>query len=98
MAVAAGNGADGPRVLVAVTGADGFVGRHVCAELARAGHQVRALVRRESIVAPAPYAALPRAAAIERRPWHGLDDVTALRTAFDRADAVVHLAARVHVM
>jgi nucleoside-diphosphate-sugar epimerase len=98
MAVAAGNGADGPRVIVAVTGADGFVGRHVCAELARAGHQVRALVRGESLVAPAPYAALPPEAAIERRQWRDLDDVAALRTALDRADAVIHLAARVHVM
>jgi NADH dehydrogenase len=34
-------------VLIAVTGASGFVGRHVTAELVRRGHRVRALVRRD---------------------------------------------------
>ncbi len=35
-------------MLVAITGANGFVGTHTCKSLKRAGHQVRALVRRTS--------------------------------------------------
>src|SRR4051794_40150880 len=34
-----------PRMLILVTGAGGFIGSHVCEELLRRGHQVRALVR-----------------------------------------------------
>ena len=36
---------------VAVTGATGFVGRHLVAALARAGWQVRVLMRRDPVVA-----------------------------------------------
>ena len=75
--------------LVLVTGANGFVGRAVCAELARQGHRVRAVVRDitrsdglpgEPLVIDKPFA---------HADWSG---------ALDGVDAVVHLAARVHVM
>lgn len=73
---------------VLVTGANGFVGRHFCWELASGGHAVRAAVRRPI--------SLPAA-----------DDVVVVRdigpesdwvAALANVDAVVHLAARVHVM
>ena len=76
------------RLRVAVTGASGFVGRAVVAELCRRGHQAVAITRGGTQVAGAH-----QVASIS-----GLDDSAGLGTAFTRADAVVHLAARVHVM
>lgn len=71
-----------------VTGATGFVGRHFTAEAARRGHEVVALVRRFD-------SSLTGLRQIE------IGDITA-RTDWSDAvrggDAVVHLAARVHVM
>jgi len=75
---------------IVVTGANGFVGRPLCAELARAGHEVIAAVR--------PHAASPEGAGIERRPVTGLSASTDWRAVLAGADALVHLAARVHVM
>ncbi len=72
---------------VAVTGAAGFVGQSVCRVLRAQGHEVIAVVRRE--------ASAPAGTSVVGVP--GLD-VTALRAAFASCDAVVHLAARVHVM
>ena len=76
---------------VLVTGANGFLGRHVAAEFLRRGHAVRALVRPAAKVDPA------------RLGWEG--DVELFRAdlrasrdlpaAFDGIDAVVHLAAAV---
>ena len=74
---------------VLVTGATGFVGRHLCRMLIEAGHEVTAAVRAE----PSP----------------PLDGVTVIdvgeltagtlwREALAGQDAVVHLAARTHVM
>lgn len=74
---------------VLVTGATGFVGRHLCDALLAAGHAVRALVRR-------PDAGLPPA--VECAPAADLHDGAAVAAALARVDAVVHLAARVHVM
>jgi NADH dehydrogenase len=71
-------------MLIAVTGATGFVGRHVAALLARRGHTVRALVRR-----PARAGAVAGAAA-ERVPGD-LGDADALAALVRGADAVVHL-------
>lgn len=80
----------GERLKIAVTGASGFVGVPVCRELTAAGHQVRAIVRSAS------------------PPSHleGLDVITgcdleqheALPAILRGVDAIVHLAARAHVM
>jgi nucleoside-diphosphate-sugar epimerase len=76
---------------VLVTGANGFIGKSVCAELAGAGFEVRASVRH-------------KAAAAQVR---AVDDVVFVSdvggdTCWERAlngiDVVVHLAGRVHVL
>jgi nucleoside-diphosphate-sugar epimerase len=73
---------------VLVTGASGFLGRHVSLRLLAAGWRVRGLVRPGR--APAQ--------GVEPAPAAGLDDADALAGAVAGVDAVVHLAARVHVM
>jgi nucleoside-diphosphate-sugar epimerase len=72
---------------VAVTGAGGFVGQAMCRALRAQGHEVIAVVRRG--------ASAPAGTSVVEVP--GLD-ASALRVAFEACDAVVHLAARVHVM
>jgi nucleoside-diphosphate-sugar epimerase len=75
---------------VAVTGATGFVGSRVVARLACASSlRVRAAVRRESVELPA---------GVERVVIGDLAPDTDWASAVAGADAVVHLAARVHVM
>ncbi len=80
----AGRSGQPPR-LVALTGASGFIGRHLVAELARAGYRLRLLLRREPVMSQ----------------WQGsppqvvsgsLDDRAALERLVEGADAVVHLA------
>jgi nucleoside-diphosphate-sugar epimerase len=76
-------------VKVLVTGGSGFVGSVLCETLARAGHQVRAVVREGK--------ALPRGAGT--RVWPGeFDADTRWDSALSDIEAVVHLAARAHVM
>ena len=70
---------------VLVTGANGFVGRALCTRLTRSGLAARAAVR-----APA---GLPDEAIVSP-----LADETDWRAALSGCEAVVHLAARVHVM
>ncbi len=70
----------------AVTGATGFVGRHLVAELIRAGHAVSAVVRPTSDLIGLNSASIAVAA---------LDDATSLATAFDCCDVVYHLAGAV---
>jgi nucleoside-diphosphate-sugar epimerase len=71
-----------------VTGAAGFVGRHLCAHLLAQGHVVRRVVRSH-----APDHDLFGVPTVVTEiggstPWHGM---------LDGVDTVVHLAARVHV-
>jgi uncharacterized protein YbjT (DUF2867 family) len=71
-------------VLVAITGATGFVGRHLASLFLRRGHRVRALVRD-----------LPRAGFLKTQGAElvagSLADGAALALLLDGADAVVHL-------
>ncbi len=69
-----------------VTGASGFVGRVLCVAAARAGHEVLRVVRR------AETGRAGAACVLE------IDGNTDWGTALRGADAVLHLAARVHVM
>ena len=75
--------------MILVTGANGFVGRHVVRELAGAGKRVRALVR-----------GTKGAAALEGVECElAVGDVTdeaAVAAAVDGCDAVVHLVAIIH--
>jgi UDP-glucose 4-epimerase len=71
-----------------VTGANGFLGRHVVAELVRRGHAVRALVRPASKV-PAGWPEGVELVRADLRAPRGLDG------AFDGVDVLVHLAAAV---
>jgi nucleoside-diphosphate-sugar epimerase len=78
-------------VKVVVTGANGFVGKPLCAALLASGHEVRALIRRDEALRALPEGAeavvLPR-----------LDESTDWSQALSNADAVVHLVARTHVL
>jgi nucleoside-diphosphate-sugar epimerase len=73
---------------VLITGATGFLGSHVCAALRQAnGCHLRVLTRSTADV--------PGAEVIRYR---DIEDAATLRRAVSDVDAVVHLAARVHVM
>ena len=67
---------------VAITGATGFIGRHVAADLLARGITVKAVIRPRS-----PHAAPPGTVAVTA-PL----EAAALREAFAGVDAVVHLA------
>lgn len=75
--------------MIAVTGANGFVGQAVLRRLAEYGHDAAGIVRRAQ---PAPIA----------REWvFDATDFAGIDTAWPdwlRCDAMIHLAARVHVM
>jgi nucleoside-diphosphate-sugar epimerase len=75
---------------ILVTGASGFVGRRLCAHLVKQGWQVRAAVR------GAP--AIPLADGIDRHAVADIGPETDWSEALAGIEAVVHLAARVHVM
>lgn len=80
---------------VAVTGATGFLGRALCQSLAARGDRVRAFVRRDfafsnDLLQPVHAVHFSRLA--------DLHDASALRAGCAGASAVVHLAARVHVI
>ena len=74
---------------IAVTGGTGFVGRHVAARLAAAGHEV-VLVARGVDRSPAAAEVAGRAAVASVRA--GVGDRDALKAAFAGCDAVVHAA------
>src|SRR5688500_3987805 len=73
---------------VLVTGATGFVGRTLCETLNEAGYRVRAAVRK-------PGVAMPR---IEQVAVGEIDRNTNWTEALRDIDAVVHAAARAHIM
>ena len=72
---------------IAMTGADGFIGRNLCAELAARGHRVRRLVRTASGTADPDCRVVGDLAVAE-----------SLERQLEGAAAVVHLAARTHVL
>jgi len=73
---------------VLVTGANGFVGSVLCDRLVQSGYRVRAALRREH----------PLAGHVERVIVGEIDANTEWAAALKGVDAVMHLAARVHVL
>jgi nucleoside-diphosphate-sugar epimerase len=73
---------------LAVTGANGFVGRALCAEAIRRGIQVRGITRLPCV--------LP--VGVENVVVGNVDGNTDWTYALEGCDVVVHLAARVHIM
>lgn len=71
-----------------VTGANGFVGKALCAELLKQGHEVRAAVRSEIVEFDG----------FESFVVGAIDGGTRWEKALAGMEAVIHLAARVHVM
>lgn len=74
---------------ILVSGASGFIGGPVCRRLAAAGHQVVAAVRRDDAFLPLE---------VEARKIGEIGPDTDWRAALKDCDAVIHLAARAHVM
>ena len=75
-------------VCMLVTGANGFVGKPLCAELLRRGQSVRASVRSGNTMD----------GNVEAVTVGAIDGETDWSAALNGVDAVIHLAARVHVM
>jgi nucleoside-diphosphate-sugar epimerase len=73
---------------ILVTGAGGFIGRQLCGELLRRGQQVRAAVR-------APFQSPD---GVDQVTVGAIDGATDWNAALGGIDAIIHLAARVHVM
>ncbi|MCK9380270.1 MAG: SDR family oxidoreductase [Sulfuritalea sp.] len=78
----------GRRVLV--TGANGFIGQAVCADLSSRGYRVLGAVRKNHDVGQLP--------AVEYLAMGDINEHTDWTSALSGADCVVHLAARVHLM
>ncbi|MXP15142.1 NAD-dependent epimerase/dehydratase family protein [Altererythrobacter confluentis] len=85
-------------MIVLVTGANGFVGRAIVNRLAEDGVQVRAAARNEigSLPPGVTFAQAPDLAIIDGKEISGKPGEWA--TILDGVDAIVHCAARVHVM
>jgi UDP-4-keto-D-FucNAc 4-reductase len=71
----------------AVTGSSGFVGRHLVAMLLKSGRTVRCVSRQAAAASGAEHVQLAN-----------YTESAALLSAFEGCDAVVHLAARAHVL
>jgi nucleoside-diphosphate-sugar epimerase/GT2 family glycosyltransferase len=75
---------------VLVTGANGFIGKAVCSDLASRAYHVRGVVRHpQRMVSPGEFECLP---------MEEIDANTDWSAALDGVDTIVHLAARVHLM
>ena len=72
-----------------ITGANGFVGKSICAELQRQGYGVRGAVRRSDVILNSK---------ISRVTVGEINSQTDWSAALTGVDVVIHLAARVHVM
>jgi len=70
---------------VAVTGADGFIGRVLCTALESRGHVARRIARRDG-------------PGVDRRVVPDLSSATALDGVLAGSEAIIHLAARAHVL
>ena len=79
---------------VVVTGANGFIGNHVCRRLVESGKEVTACIRAQADASL--LAAIPGGLRVHRIPSVGGD--ADLARVFSSADAVIHLAGRAHVM
>lgn len=79
--------------IVAVTGANGFVGQAVCKALTEKGHLVRPLVRSKEALAK-----LDPALRDDARIVGDIGPETVWERHLSRVDGLIHLAARVHVM
>ncbi|MBC7489914.1 MAG: NAD-dependent epimerase/dehydratase family protein, partial [Glaciimonas sp.] len=77
-----------PHPVVAVTGANGFVGNALCAAAVDRGIAVRGIIR----------SAFDLPAGVEKLVVSCFDDKTDWRNGLAGCEVVVHLAARVHVM
>jgi len=82
---------------VVVTGAGGFVGLPLCSLLVRSGADVRAAVRRESAALAELTTDATTRGRLRQVVIGDLTTATDWSAALDGAEAVVHLAARVHV-
>jgi len=76
---------------VLITGANGFIGRFLCAKILAEGWQARGTVRSESDVSRLPDG-------VETVPIGSVNSDTRWNDALTGIDTVVHLAARVHIM
>ena len=79
---------------VVVTGANGFIGQHVCRQLVESGKEVTACIREQADASV--FGNLSGSLRIYRMPSLGLG--ADLSQILRNADAVIHLAARAHVM
>jgi len=82
---------------VVVTGAGGFIGLPLCSLLARSGADVRAAVRRESAELAGLTTDPSAGGRLTQVVVGDLANATDWSAALDGAEAIVHLAARVHV-
>ncbi|MDR3517595.1 MAG: NAD-dependent epimerase/dehydratase family protein [Azospirillaceae bacterium] len=85
-----------PRILI--TGATGFVGRHLVAQLASQGRPLRLALRRPGTGPVSHPNAASAGSDIDLAVVGDIGAATDWTAALDGIDAVVHLAARVHVM
>lgn len=74
-------------MLIAVTGATGFIGKHICQALTAEGHEVRGLVRNPANAASLPAGVLPVTGNLSR--------ADSLQPLVAGTDAVVHCAGNV---